>query len=353
VATSASTLISSNGLPGPLTVVVGAEEFLAERAVSSIERAARAADPDTDIRDIRAGDLTLPILDEVLSPSLFGERRVLVVRGLGMGGPATDADPDDDDDAGAAPSGTLDAAVVERLVAHASDDDPIAFIVLVHKDANRGRAQLKALRAVARVAECKKLTGKALAEFTAAELSAAGRSYASDVPAAIQNAVGKDLRELASACSQLATDTPGHGKLTANDVEVFFAGRVEADAFALADAVLEGRTPRALALGRHALAVGSSGPAITAALAFSFRNLVKASTAPHAGRLDEQAAAVGLREWQLRKLRQQLKDWTPDGVARAMRAIAEADAEVKGAAVDSGYAVERLIIRISRARAVR
>jgi DNA polymerase-3 subunit delta len=66
--------------------------------------------------------------------------------------------------------------------------------------------------------------------------------------------------------------------------------------------------------------------------------------------LEQAAAEVGLRDWQLRKARQQLTGWSPDAVARALRALAEADANVKGAAVDAEYAIELMIIKLGRAR---
>ena len=66
----------------PLTVVVGEEDLLVARAVSSIVRAARELDPEVDVRDLSAAELQRGDLPEVLSPSLFGERRVLVLRAV-------------------------------------------------------------------------------------------------------------------------------------------------------------------------------------------------------------------------------------------------------------------------------
>jgi DNA polymerase-3 subunit delta len=339
--------LDGSGLPLAVCVVVGREELLVERAVATVVKGARAADRDTDVRELKGASLTLPELDELLSPSLFGERRVLVLRGLGEG--AADDDPDGAEvgSAGLAPD------VLDRLVRHAGDTPVEAHVVVLHREANRARAQLTALRKVAAVVEVKKLKGKDVTAFVVQEFENLGVKCAPEVPAAVIQAVGNDLRALASACSQLVVDRAGEGRLGRADVEAFFAGRMEADAFALADAVLEGRTPAALSLARHALAVGAGAPAITAAMAYSLRSLVRASAAPRHGSLPEQAAAVGLRDWQLRKARAQLSGWTPEGVGRAIRVTAEADAAVKGAAVDSDYAVEQMIIRIGRARATR
>jgi DNA polymerase-3 subunit delta len=50
-------------------------------------------------------------------------------------------------------------------------------------------------------------------------------------------------------------------------------------------------------------------------------------------------------------VRQQLRGWHPDGIARALHAVAEADAQVKGESASAAYALERAIRRIVAARA--
>ncbi|MEV6495365.1 DNA polymerase III subunit delta, partial [Actinoplanes sp. NPDC051633] len=66
--------------PDPLLLVQGDEELLAARAVEGAVAAARAAEPGADVREYEAGALTAGEVAEMLSPSLFGGRRVLVVR---------------------------------------------------------------------------------------------------------------------------------------------------------------------------------------------------------------------------------------------------------------------------------
>lgn len=341
-------------IPPALTLVVGAEELLSDRAVSAVISAAKAIDPETDIREVGAGDLNRPAILELLSPSLFSERRVVVVRGLGTG--KVDDEPDDNAgmDEAVSASGRLDDAVVAALIEHNASKEADVHFVLVHRNANSGRAQLNALKkAKPAVVDCKAPAKKGYADFVSAEFSALDRPINAEVPDAMVLAVGRDLRALAAACGQLAADLPAKQRIDRQAVESFFAGRVEVDAFAIADAVLAGRTAQALVVGRQALAGGSSGPAITAALAFNFRNLIKASSAPRGVPLEQAAAEVGMRDWQLRKARQQLNGWTPDGVTRALRALAEADADVKGAAVDADYAIEQMIIKLGRARSAR
>jgi DNA polymerase-3 subunit delta len=65
------------------------------------------------------------------------------------------------------------------------------------------------------------------------------------------------------------------------------------------------------------------------------------------------AREVGAPPWKLRAMREQLRSWDESGLATAVRAVATADAEVKGAAADGPYALERMVLTISRARQTR
>jgi DNA polymerase-3 subunit delta len=65
------------------------------------------------------------------------------------------------------------------------------------------------------------------------------------------------------------------------------------------------------------------------------------------------ARDVGAPPWKLRVMREQLRSWDEDGLATAVRAVATADAEVKGAGADGSYALERMVLTISRARQTR
>ena len=52
-------------------------------------------------------------------------------------------------------------------------------------------------------------------------------------------------------------------------------------------------------------------------------------------------------------MRQQLRGWTPDGIARALAAVAEADAQVKGEGANPGYTLEVAVRAIVAARGSR
>jgi DNA polymerase-3 subunit delta len=66
----------------PLTLVVGDEELLVSRAIGAVLRLARELPEDVDVRTLEAAEVSPGDLTEILSPSLFAEQRVLVLRSV-------------------------------------------------------------------------------------------------------------------------------------------------------------------------------------------------------------------------------------------------------------------------------
>jgi len=89
---------------------------------------------------------------------------------------------------------------------------------------------------------------------------------------------------------------------------------------------------------------------VTSAFAGSARGLAKLMAAPRGQRDADLARAVGVPPWKLRTLRDQSRGWTPETISTAIRAVAQADADIKGAATDASYTLERLVLTISGLR---
>jgi DNA polymerase-3 subunit delta len=311
-----------------LTIVVGDEELLVERAIAATVAAVRAADPGADVREVAAGDLEAGQLAELTSPSLFGERRVLVIREVEQ----------------------LAKEVADDLAAFGRDPAGEVRVVVVHKGGARGKAILDAAATVgARRIDCARLTRPAeRVDFVRAEFRAAGRSVSDDGARALIDAVGNELRELAAACAQLSTDTDG--AVDATLVGRYYRGRAEANGFAVSDRAIEGRLGDALEQLRWALAVGTAPVLIASALAQGIRALAKVASAPRNLRGAELARELGMPPWKIDRVRAQLRGWTPAGVAAAVTAIAAADAQVKGGGTDAGYALEKAVMAVVAAR---
>lgn len=311
----------------PVTVAVGQEELLLDRAVRDVVAAARTADPDTDVRDLAAGDLQPGTLAELTSPSLFAERKVVAVR---------DAHE-------------LPAETVKDVKAYLQDPAEEITLVLLHAGANKGKALLDAAReAGAREVGCARLTKPAdRLAFVRGEFRALGRSATPAAGQALVDAIGSDLRELASACTQLAADAEG----TIDDAVVarYYTGRAEASSFTVADRAVEGRAAEALETLRWAMATGVAPVLITSALAQGVRGIGKLASVPRGMRPYDLARELGMPPWKIDRVRQQMRGWSAEGVSTALRAVAAADAAVKGGGDDPEYALERAVLTVAQA----
>ncbi|MBO8184365.1 DNA polymerase III subunit delta [Streptomyces sp. DW4-2] len=310
-----------------VTVAVGQEELLIDRAVRAVIDAARAADADTDVRDLAPGDLQPGTLAELTSPSLFAERKVVVVRG------AQD----------------LPADTVKDVKAYLTAPVEEITLVLVHAGGAKGKGLLDAAKkAGARQVDCPKMTKPAdRLAFVRGEFRTLGRAATPEACQALVDAIGSDLRELASACTQLTADVEG----TIDEAVVgrYYTGRAEASSFTVADRAVEGKAAEALETLRWAVATGVAPVLITSALAQGVRAIGKLAGAPRGARPGDLARELGMPPWKIDRVRQQMRGWTPDGVAAALRAVAEADAAVKGGGMDPEYALEKAVVTIAGA----
>ncbi|MGW2119277.1 DNA polymerase III subunit delta [Streptomyces zhihengii] len=310
----------------PVTLAVGQEDLLLDRAVQQVVAAARAADADTDVRDLTADQLQPGTLAELTSPSLFAERKVVIVRN------AQD----------------LSADTVKDVKAYLGSPAEEITLVLLHPGGAKGKGLLDAARkAGAREVACPKTTKPAeRLTFVRQEFRALGRSATPEACQALVDAIGSDLRELASAVSQLTADV--EGTIDEEVVGRYYTGRAEASSFTIADRAVEGRAAEALEALRWSLSTGVAPVLITSALAQGVRSIGKLLSA-RGGRPADLARELGMPPWKIDRVRQQMRGWSPDGVAVALRAVAEADAGVKGAGDDPEYALEKAVVAIARA----
>lgn len=312
----------------PLRLVVGDEELLVERAVAAALAAARAADPSADLRRVAASSLTRAELAELVSPSLFAEGRVVVLDG------AHEAGKD----------------VVAAIRDYIADPAEGVSLVALHAGGARGKALVDLLKgAGAEVTECARLTRfDDRLDFVRREIKQAGGTISQDGLRVLIDAVGNDLRELAAAAGQLVADTGGAVDETA--VRRYHRGRAEVTGFAVAEKAVVGDRAGAMEALRWALLVGVPAVLIADALADAVRTVAKVGAA---GRGDpyRMAGELGMPPWKVKKAQAQARGWRPAGVAAAMAAAAEVNADVKGVAVDAGYALERAVQRIIEARA--
>jgi DNA polymerase-3 subunit delta len=314
---------------GRVTLVTGKEEFLNERTVTAVREAVRRHDPEAELSETRGGDLTLATLGELSAPSLFSAIRCVVVRELE----------------------NLPEESVAGLLQYAGAPSEDIALVLVHGGGPKGSGTLTKLRKLGPVTESKsgELRPSELPAFLAAEVRSHGAAIDQQAADALVQAVGADLRSLAAAADQLAADFAGQ-TIDTEVVKRYFGGRAEAKSFAVADAAFWGRRAAALEELRWALDGGTPPVLVTSAFAGGARGLARFRSAPRGMREADLAREVGVPPWKLRTIRDQSRGWSDGGIARAIRAIAQADADVKGAAGDASYTLERLVLTVTGLR---
>lgn len=309
--------------PAAVVLLAGPEDYLASKAAEAVRRQVRTAQPEAELVRFDAGSYEAGTLAMHASPSLFGDWTVIEVAGLAQ----------------------MNDAFLTDALAYLDDPAPDVVLVLRHSGGNRGKKLLDAVKAAqATVVDCQPLKKDGeKAEFVTTEFRLARRRIHPDAVRALVAAVGSQLPELAAACQQLMSDSAGD--ITAETVEKYYGGRVEATGFKVADAALAGRTAQALSMLRHALATGADPVPIVAALAMKVRAVAKVHGVR--GSSVQLAKDLGMAPWQVDQARKEAQRFSSAALARSVRALAEADAQVKGESRDPVYAVERAVTVIA------
>ena len=302
----------------PVHLVLGEDDFLAERATKAI---VAQAGEGVEVTTLRAGDVSEGEIAMATSPSLFAEDRVVVVKHAEL--------------AGKEPTEILLQACVNPV--------PGITLIVEHTGGGRQKAMVKKFAKVAEVHKADALKDNERRSWLMEEFRSHGVRPTPDVAAAVLESVGSDLRELASAVSQLVSDT--EGELTVEAVRAYYVGVAEVAGFDIAGQAVAGRADRALASTRRALQLGTSPVSIAAALARKVGDIAKLHGVR--GNPDQLARTVGMHPYVAKKTMQVARQWSGDAVSHAVIIVSDLDAEVKGQGGDPEFALENAVRRIA------
>jgi len=308
----------------PVVLLTVGEPALGDRALARLSALARARTPGVEITKLDAAAYEAGALAQLTSPSLFGEDRMIVVPNMEKMSDAFSAD----------------------ALNYLEAPEPDVVLVLRHNGGNRGRKLLTAITAGgfqhSDIPQIKNDAEKA--ELVRGEARRARRRMTEGAAHDLVDALGRDIRELLAAVTQLLEDIDGTIDETA--VHEYYRGRIEATPFAVADAVVAGQTGHAIALARHAMVTGTAPVPIVAAIATKLRSMALVLAMRGQARPGE----VRLAPWQIDRAKKDLRGWSGEALAQSILVVAQADAEVKGASRDAAFALERAIVRIGEAR---
>lgn len=308
--------------PAALVFLTGKETYLAARALDRIRALVKESKGSVEFTRLEAASYGMGQLSVATSPSLFGDSKVIAVEDL--------AHMTDD--------------FLTDALAYIQHPDPEVVVVFLHSGGTRGKKLLDALKTTATVVDCSPLKNdREKVDFVRHEFRVHGRSIDPDAARALTEAVGTSTAELAAACAQLLSDGPQ--QVSYEDVETYYGGRVEATAFKVADAALAGRLEIALKLWRQALATGTDPVPMVAALASKLRLVAAVHGVGESAY--QLAGSVGAAPWQVEKAQQESRRFSKQGITTALKALADADAQVKGESRDAAYAVEKAITTVA------
>lgn len=318
--------------PAPVNLIVGKEGLLIDRtrlAIIAAVRRAAATDSDPEGRavpvdQLRAGDVTMVELTDLLSPSLFGEDRVVVL---------TDCDA-----AGAEPA--------KLIVDAAKDPVPGITLILQHSGGGRQKKMVPELRkAGATLFEAEEIKARDLPQFVRMELDRVGVKASGQTVNTILDAVGSDPRELATAISQLAADTGG--KITPTAVRTYYGASAEVSGFEVAELALSGQGAEALAKMRRGIQLGIQ-PVMLASAITRMTGEVARLHGVRSVNPNRDAQTYGMPPWKLKKTHGLARRWSTPAMARAVRVAAGLEYSVKGGTRNQGYALEQTVLEIAR-----
>lgn len=309
-----------------LHLILGDEELLVERAVGGVLRAARkaAGTDDVPVNRLRAGEVSVNELAELLSPSLFADERLVILEA------AAEAGKD----------------AVELIASAAAELPPGTILAVVHSGGGRAKALADRLKKLdAEVHPCAKITKAGeRADFVRAEFRRCKVKVDEETVNALLDAVGSDIRELAAACSQLVADTGG----TVDEAAVrrYHSGKAEVSGFEIADKAVAGDVEGSAEALRWAMMRGVPHVVLADALAEAIHAIARVGSL--SGDPYRLASEVGMPPWRIQKAQRQSRRWSSENVTTAVRLVAALNGDVKGVAANADYVLEKAVREVAQ-----
>ena len=291
----------------PVYLLWGEDEFLLREATLELFGDLRPVEVDGGLwQGGETGDLA--------TPSLFGERRALLVS-----------------DAKALPDeGVRELA---RYLEAPDPDAPLVLVAVVGDRANAPAALVKLVKGVGTVTEVK-IPRKELPGWILKRANAKKLDLAPDGAAALVDTLGEEPGSLERALDQLASAFAGE-RITREIVARQFRGLGEQHVWDLCDKAFSRDLPGAMRSLRTLLEAGEAGLMLLGAITSRLRDLIRVKSLPERLAPAEAARMAGLRfDWQVRRYREQAKRFSPEELAGLHERITWADRALKSGATD-------------------
>ena len=222
-------------------------------------------------------------------------------------------------------------------------------LVFIDGDVRAQNVLLQALRGNAEVKEFKELKQGDLAGWISRRAQLLGIPVEARAVATLAGLVGTDLWLIDSELRKLATYA-GDRPVSEDDVRSLVSLAREPNVFAMADAVIEGRSGDAIDLVQKLLADGDTAQRLLAMIARQYRLLLLTKEQLDGGaRPPDIATRVGVPPFALQRLLKQAPRYDIDGLRRAYGRLLEADLNVKRGLYDDGTSLHLLVFELAGA----
>ena len=258
--------------------------------------------------EVEGGDWRGGELSDLATPSLWGERRALLVTHC----------------EGLAETGQ------RELKAYLGGPAPDALCVLTQVTRGKGPPPLaKSVQSAGTVRHIS-LKRQDLPTWVTGRAETRGMKMTRPAASAVVGSIGEDTAALDQAVEQLAGAFPGQ-VIGPEEVRSQFKGLGEQRVWDLCDQALSGRLSEALVTLRALLEAKDDPLLILGGIASRVRDLVRIRGLPERMPPAEAARAAGIRfEWQVRRYREQAARFTAQELAVVHGRVVEADRALKG-----------------------
>lgn len=289
----------------PVLLLWGEDGFL-------LREAALGALGDVRAREVDAAEWEGGELQDLATPSLFGERRALLV---------TDCR-------------SLSKDAIGELAAYLAAPDPDAPLVLTCTVAERGKPPAALLKLVEPIGEVRhvQLARKDLEPWLVRRGAALGSDLTPPAARALVETIGEDAGPLDAAVQQLSNAYPGV-RIGPLQVRQQFRGLGEQKTWDLCDRAFAKDLPGAIRAWRSIEAAGDEALMVLGGVAVRLRDLIRVRSLPDRLPPAQAAKQAGLRfEWQARRYQQQARNFSLERLVEIHGELVDADLALKSGA---------------------
>jgi DNA polymerase-3 subunit delta len=297
--------MTKNAAHPPVMLLWGEDAFLLREAALQLLGNLRATEVD-------AGEWQGGELQDLATPSLFGEPRALLV---------TDCR-------------SLPKDALGELAVYLSAPDPDAPLVLACTTAERGKPPAALVKIVEPVGEVRQvqIQRKELEPWLVQRAKAAGLELTPPGARALVDTLGEDIGQLAAAVEQLTGAFQGQ-QVTPALIHTQFRGLGEQKSWDLCDRAFGKDLPGAIRSLRSIEEGGDDALMVLGAIAARLRDLMRVRALPDRLPPAQLAKQAGLRfEWQARRYQQQARNFSLERLVAIHQEVAETDRALKSGA---------------------